>query len=56
MRIECPECNGSGEVDYGITLECPVCEGSGEIDKDEFPTNPPSTATTVLARNVGCDA
>lgn len=36
MRIECPECNGSGEVDYGITLECPVCEGSGEIDKDEF--------------------
>ena len=34
---ECPECQGSGEYDYGEgDVECEICAGAGEIEDDCF--------------------
>ena len=34
---ECPECQGSGEYDYGEgDVECEICAGGGEIEDDCF--------------------
>lgn len=45
--IECPECDGTGEVlteytadydgrDYDVSCTCPICEGEGTIEKEEL--------------------
>lgn len=45
--VECPECDGTGEVlaeytadydgrDYDVSCTCPICEGEGTIEKEEL--------------------
>ena len=45
--VECPECDGAGEVlaeytadydgrDYDVVCTCPICEGEGTIEKEEL--------------------
>lgn len=45
--VECPECDGTGEVlteytadydgrDYDVSCTCPICEGEGTIKKEEL--------------------
>lgn len=36
--IDCPECDGTGEVEDGDEMtECSVCEGLGEIEEEFDP-------------------
>lgn len=34
VRVECPDCNGYGEVehDHGDMVLCEACEGEGSIE------------------------
>lgn len=34
MKITCPDCRGTGEVDFE---ECERCQGKGEIDEPDDP-------------------
>lgn len=47
IEVECPECDGTGEVlteytadydgrDYDVSCTCPICEGEGTIEKEEL--------------------
>ena len=62
-EIECPECDGTGEVtwtyedeegnEYELDADCPVCEGTGRTDEEkEVPTGrmiPEKNTSIVIA-------
>lgn len=68
-EIECPECEGTGEVtwtyededgnEYYMDADCPVCDGTGRTDeKKEVPTGRmiPEKNTNIVIAGVWYDA
>lgn len=31
--ITCPDCGGSGQDEFDITIGCPFCDGEGKVEK-----------------------
>jgi len=56
---QCPNCHGSGEVDYvscsgeKYCISCPVCDGKGEVNCD--PENPETKFKVITDKITGVD-